>query len=101
MTNKPILNPDGHVIHINVDFYDAQEQRAKEQGIPSPWLEWGELGVIPDDHLSRLPEEHTALATPKSVNPNMPQRISIPIPMLNKVIEIQVNTVRPIGEDNL
>jgi len=100
--HKPILNPDGHVIHINVDFYDAQEQRAKEQGDPSPWENWGELGIIPDDHTSKHPEDYKALNTPKSANPNsLPQRISVPIPLLNKMLEIQVNSIRDIVETEM
>ena len=97
--HKPILNPDGHIIHINVDYYDAQEQRAKELGKPSPWARWGTLGIIPDDHISKHPEEDTTLAVPKSVNPNsLPQRISVLIHELNKVMEIQVNSIRDIVE---
>ena len=97
--HKPILNPDGDIIHINVDYYARQEQRAKEQGEPSPWARWGELGIIPDNHISNRPEDYNALNTPKSANPNsLPQRISVPIPLLNKVMEIQVNTIRDIVE---
>ena len=100
--HKPILNPDGDIIHINVDYYARQEQRAKEQGEPSPWVEWGELGIIPDDHISKRPEDYKALNTPKSADPNsLPQRISVPIPLLNKMLEIQVNSIRDIVETEM
>ena len=49
---KPILNPDGDIIHMNVAYYNLREKRYKELGDPSPWVKWCVLGVIPKEHIS-------------------------------------------------
>ena len=97
---KPILNPDGDIIHMNVAYYNLREKRAKELGEPSPWVKWGVLGVIPKEHISNRPEaKWKPDKTPR--DSTLPLCTVIPVHELGLEVEVQFNSVRNIGGKRL